>query len=479
MTTRPDIVLFLTDQQRFDQVGYGSGGHFETPNLDRIARSGVIFENAYSASTVCVPARVALLTGFEPHRVPTQENPFALREGFWTLAHELRSAGYETALIGKAHFAPVHAQHGFETLRLCEHLSAQGLGPLSRERDDELDDYHDWLLARGCPDWRFEEARPASTPGPVHVFPYGPEAHPTGWVEREATELLDRRVRSRPLFLVVSFPHPHAPYNPPEPYASMFDPADARVPDGGFEVNEGLPLVCQLALGNAKTRAAAADEQHLRRLLATVRGLIKHIDDAIGRVVARLDLASTLVAFTSDHGDYAGHRGLLRKTPWMPFDDLARVPLFYAGHGIVGGRLLPDLVQSYDFALTALAYAGVQPRLDDFDGRSLRPILTAPAHAADHDRPVFSCIGMGWPMVRHGSCKYFVHAQQQTPVLFDLDHDPAERVNLVDDPHYAAVKADLSERLVERVAKPSLAHLDVGVAPRRAVSAPVAGSHPG
>ena len=134
MTSPPDIVLFLTDQQRFDQLGYSSGGHFDTPNLDRLAHGGVIFEHAYSASTVCVPSRVALMTGIEPHRVPTQENPWALREGFWTVAHELRRAGYQTALIGKAHFAPVHAQHGFETLRLCEHLSAQGLGPLSRER---------------------------------------------------------------------------------------------------------------------------------------------------------------------------------------------------------------------------------------------------------------------------------------------------------------------------------------------------------
>jgi arylsulfatase A-like enzyme len=116
----------------------------------------------------------------------------------------------------------------------------------------------------------------------------------------------------------------------------MLDPADAHLPDGGFEINEGLPLVCQLALGRATTRPAAADEQHLGRLLATLRGLIKHIDDAIGRLVARLDLATTLMAFTSDHGDDAGHRGLLRKTPWMPFDDLARVPLFYAGYGVAG-----------------------------------------------------------------------------------------------------------------------------------------------
>jgi arylsulfatase A-like enzyme len=462
MATRPDIVLFLTDQQRFDQLGYVSGGHFQTPNLDRIARRGVIFENAYSASTVCVPSRVALMTGIEPHRVPTQENPWALREGFWTVAHELRAAGYETALIGKAHFAPVHAQHGFETLRLCEHLQAQGLGPLSRERHDELDDYHDWLLARGYPDWRFEKEADQIR---LHIFPYGPDVHPTGWVEREAAELLDRRDPGRPLFLVVSFPHPHAPYNPPEPYASMFDPADARLPDSGFEVNAGLPMVCQLALKRARTRDEAADERRLRRFLATVRGLIKQVDDAIGRLVDRLDLASTLVAFTSDHGDYAGHRGLLRKTPWIPFDDLARVPLFYAGHGVTGGRSVPNLVQSYDFALTALDYAGVRPGIDDADGRTLRPLLTGQPEPGDLERSVFCAIGMGWPTIRRGNHKYLTHAQHRSPALFDLEDDPGERLNLAGDPRYAEVERDLSERLAQHMAKPSLAHLDVGMAP--------------
>ena len=171
MPTRPDIVLIMTDQQRFDQVGYASGGHFETPNIDRLAAGGVIFDRAYSASTVCVPSRVALLTGLQPHRVPTQENRFALREGFWTVAHELRRAGYETALIGKMHFAPVHARHGFETMRLCEHLSAQGLGALSKERSDEVDDYHDWLVSRGLTDWRAEPASRFVGSGPGGAAP--------------------------------------------------------------------------------------------------------------------------------------------------------------------------------------------------------------------------------------------------------------------------------------------------------------------
>jgi arylsulfatase len=468
MASRPDIVLFLTDQQRFDQVGYASDGHFVTPHVDRLARGGVIFENAYSASTVCVPARVALMTGIEPHRVPTQDNGMALREGFWTVAHELRRAGYETALIGKAHFAPVHAQHGFETLRLCEHLQPRGFGPLSRERGDVLDDYHDWLLANGYSDWRFDnmarkirraaEGDPTLDEVDVHVFPHGPDVHPTGWVERETVAFLDSRDTGRPLFLVVSFPHPHAPYNPPEPYASMFDPGDSQVPADGFEVNEGLPLAFQLAFTTAPTRATATDEQVVRRVLATVRGLVRHIDDAIGRVVARLDLSSTLVAFTSDHGDYAGHRGILAKTPWLPFEDLVRVPLFYAGCGVAGAQTEPGLVQSYDFALTALDYAGVTVGDLDFDGRSLRPLLAGQAEAADLERAVFSCTGEPWPAVRHANFKYCVNTKQQEEVLFDLERDPGERVNLADDPGHATVRRDLSDLLAERRARTSLAN---------------------
>ena len=154
---RPDLVLVITDQQRFDQLGYASNGHFETPNLDALAANGVIFDAAYSASTVCVPSRMSMLTGIQPHRLPTQENRYALQEGFWTVAHELRRAGYETAAIGKMHFAPVHARHGFETMRLCEHLDAQALGALSDERGDVVDDYHDWLEAHGHTDWRLTD----------------------------------------------------------------------------------------------------------------------------------------------------------------------------------------------------------------------------------------------------------------------------------------------------------------------------------
>ena len=451
MRGHPDLVLFMTDQQRFDQVGYASEGHFETPNIDQLAARGVIFEQAYSASTTCVPARVALLTGLQPHRVPTQVNRFALREGFWTVARALRDAGYETALIGKMHFAPVHAQHGFDTMRLCEHLRMQEQVP-QRNDGDVFDDYHDWLLATGLDDWRFEgSSRPRGG-----SFPYAIGVHPTGWVEREALQFLERRDSRRPLFLIVSFPHPHAPYNPPEPYASMYKPADSKLPKSGFEINDRLPQAFRNAMTQfGKRRVPRVDpdtEQPLRKFLATIRGLVRHIDDAVGCILKQLDLTHTVVFFTSDHGDYAGHRGLLYKTPWLPFDDLARVPLIVAGGDVSGPRRQRQLVQNLDFALTCLDYAGVPAPSDyDFNGRSLRPLLSGTTAAEDDDRAVFCATTMGWPMVRRQRYKYIFNKRSSAKVLFDLESDPAEHINHWQDPDYALIADELSAALREEL----------------------------
>src|SRR6185503_19096635 len=137
------------------------GAGSDTPRLDALAARGVLFENAYSGATVCVPARVSLLTGLLHHRVRVAKNQLALEDGYFTIAHALGRAGYETALFGKMHFDPMRAQHGFHVARLCEHLTA-GYEP------GEVDDYAEWLASTGRKDPRFvyDLAR---------VFPYPEE----------------------------------------------------------------------------------------------------------------------------------------------------------------------------------------------------------------------------------------------------------------------------------------------------------------
>jgi choline-sulfatase len=439
----PDIVVFMTDQQRADQVGYRDP-MYDTPSLDRLADSGVTFTNAYSASTTCVPARSALLTGVQPHRLATQVNGMALHEGSWTLPRALAAAGYQTALVGKMHFAPIHAKHGFEVMRTCEHLvSSEILTPDGRV---DLDDYHDWLLAQGLDEYRRlppnlpKDVAATISPTPARRFPYDADAHPTTWVVREAEAFLAARDRTRPMFLVVSFPHPHAPLDPPEPWASMYDPADIQLPARGFEVNALLPPPFLRALEPSQSRFQVRrvddiGEAQIRSMLTKVRALVRQIDDGIGRLLDALPGERTLVWYTSDHGDYAGHRGLLQKVPWIPFDDLVRVPLIMAGPGVMAGRIVDDIVQPYDLVPTCLQAAGVELDLDQLDAHSLWPLARPDEPLAAERHAVFATT-MGWPGVRIGSRKYIRHTGSGNAVLFDLAADPAETTNLLDDPQY-------------------------------------------
>jgi arylsulfatase len=466
---RPDLILVMTDQQRHDNVGYAPGSTFDTPNLDGLAGRGVVFDTAYSGSTVCVPSRISLLTGLGAHRVPRSDGLY-LPEGHWTVARELAAAGYQTAIVGKGHFRPMRGDYGFETMRMCEHLYGADLTTDAAGRPELVgggDDYHRWLVERGSVDHRLAARGPRSADGSSAVagsagprFPLDLAAHPTSWVEREALEVLARRDPDRPLYLVVSFPHPHDPLDPPEPYESMYDPTDSVLPTDGFEVNDGLPWAFRepLTVQTGPFRPSRApSEGHLRSLQALVRGLVRQIDDALGRILTAVDLDRSVVCFTSDHGDYGGHRGMLRKVPWIPFDDLWRVPLVLSAPDAAGGRRSAGMVQNLDWVTTALDYAGVPFDPEVFESRSLRPALTDPAWRPDPDRPLLGGVADGWPTIRLGHLKLITRAHFTLPgrALFDLDADPGEQVDLADDAAQAGVADELEDLLRRTVFVPA------------------------
>ncbi len=436
----------MTDEQRHDEVGYASGGHFETPCLDALAGAGAAFETAYSPSTVCVPSRASLLTGLLHHRVPTEENGLALREGYFTLAHALRAAGYQTALVGKMHFSPMYARHGFDVMKLSEHLV-----PFSGYPPGSIDDYHRFLLWQGRADARATHMFGHRNPSDADAFsenhsavkfPYEKSLHPIGWIASTAIRVLEERKPDAPLFLVVSFPRPHSPYDPAEPYASMYDPKDARLPPTGYDVNERLPAPFRRPFERDDRQRHVVQpisripEATFRHILTYVRALVRQIDDAMAEVLAKLDLDRTVVFFTSDHGTYGGHRGLLGKVPWLPFDDLARVPFACRAPGGARGLSVKTPVQSSDFVATCLDYAGIEPPPGVLDSVSLRGVLEGRAEA--EERPVFSATSMGWPMVRKGTLKLVRQASTRSEILFDLARDPLETSSLADDPAYAA-----------------------------------------
>ena len=378
--TRPNILLIMTDQQRFDQLGFASGGHYETPNLDRLATNGVIFDAAYSNATICIPSRGSILCGLAPHRYPTQ-GAGALQEGFWTVAHALGWAGYQTAMIGKMHLHPIRANHGFQHMRMAEHLGLV-YGP------EDFDDYTRWLVSKGRGDSRAthifgpgqeKEAAAFRMNQQAEAFTYEKEYHPTNWIARETIEFLQKRDPNKPFFAITSFPHPHSPFDPPAPYDTMYDPADAQLPGESLAMNKGLaPSAADLILNKKGFGFCATEDtgEALQRKMTTyIRALIKQIDDAVGEILSHIDLSNTVVFFTPDHGDYCGHRGLMLKTPGIPFDDIARVPFFCCGAGIPQGKRIASPVQNTDFALTCLDLAGLEPPPPVFDTKSLTPLF--------------------------------------------------------------------------------------------------------
>jgi arylsulfatase A-like enzyme len=350
-------------------------------------------------------------------------------------------------LVGKMHFAPIHAAHGFDVMRTCEHLAASAIVPRADGRPD-LDDYHEWLIDQGVDEYR---PLPSGIAPPQtreqRSFPYDPSYHPTAWVEREARQVIETRDVDRPMFLVISFPHPHAPLDPPEPYASMYHPDDIELPSDGFEVNDGLPDAFRKALSTEAyqykpRRVDASRPASVRARLTKTRALIRQIDDAMGRLLEGLPLDRTMVFFTSDHGDYAGHRGLLQKVPWIPFDDLLRVSLVVAGPGVAAGRRVSSVVQSFDFVPTVCDVA--LPTLDttEMDAVSLWPLLAG--DEAQKDRWAVFGTGDGWPGTRFGTFKYFRHRPSGQGVLFDLESDPGETTNLLHDESYRDRTAELA-----------------------------------
>ncbi len=433
----------MTDQQRHDHLGRRGVVPVRTPALDGLAAAGVDLTAAYSASTTCIPSRTALLTGVLDHRLP--RHGFHVDASVATVPRALRDVGYRTALVGKAHFDPLHADHGYDQIEVCEHLDAYrgGLDPVAAGEDYRL-----WLDANGWVDHRLGRPR---------VWP-DPATHPTSWVRDRALEVLATRDPSQPLHLVVSFPHPHPPIDPPEPYASMYDPDECWVDPDGAALNRFLPPSFRRATEQAdhpRRRVDPAKLDHHRAELARTFGLITQVDDAVAEILAAIDLDRTLVAVTSDHGDYGGRRGLVRKVPWIAFDDLARVQLVFAGAGVVGGRTLDVSVQSFDLAATFLAAAGVALEGRHLDAVDLGPVLADPAVGLPPDRLVWSALTMGYPMVRRGPHKY-IRDGWGSEVLFDVVSDPDEVYDLRGFPGGQEVRADLAAAVDAQLAAPAV-----------------------
>jgi arylsulfatase len=448
MTDRPNIIFLLPDQLRLDFLSAYGAQFIDTPNIDSLAAEGVRYDRAYSGSPVCVPARTALLTGMNAVRNGVTDNLHRIRSdyaaaGVATWPGLLAGAGYYTSAIGKMHFYPWDARHGFQRRVICE----------DKRWLEVRDDYYHYLRERGLRKLHgnehegYFENRGAIT----HALPR--EHSWDRFVGREACHFIKNYGEDGPFAMMVGFPGPHCPYDPPSDFPEVYDPEDmpASIPEAPGDT----PLLRQNNIEGNKRPWNGVDyseftEEHKKKIRAHYAGLVKGIDYEVGLILESLrsqDLMdNTIIVFATDHADYLGDHNLIGKASF--YETCMRIPLIVRVPGAKASAS-DALVELRDVTATMLAFAGVA-RPANMDSRTL-PGLPISADGP-RDR-IFGLLTDGW-MIMDGQYKLARYSTGES-VLFDLSDDPDEQCNLIADPAHAEtlrrLDAELTAYLMEEM----------------------------
>ena len=501
MPERPNFLCFVTDQMRADHIGCAPNPVIQTPNLDRIARGGVRFSRAYCNNPVCMPSRATLFTGLTPRGHGVRTNGIRLDSRIPTVMQALGGHGYRTHSVGKLHLLPFGTPNGVppETLDPLEwpesaclwNSGALRAMPVPYYGFETVDicighggyatgGYRRWLMQH-APGAEALWAREAGRPTPHeaeqawhNALPE--ELHYNTWVADRTIEFLEEHSQDEPFFLWCSFPDPHHPYCPPEPWASMYDPTDVLMPtrregelaDLPFFYGEIYERPMMLSGRISPTRMP---DGALREILALTYGMVSHVDHQVGRVLDALERlglrGKTVVCFLSDHGDLMGDHWMINKGPFH-LDGLLRVPFLWSLPGVTSEGVQNDSVVSLlDFAPTILDLAEVpipegavaahpetDRQLPPWPGNSLAPILRGEQTAVQDSVVVENDEDyLGLRLRTLVTDRYHLTAYPGHPYgeLFDLQEGPGQLQNLWDDPATQETKKDLLIRLMERL----------------------------
>lgn len=458
----PDIVLIITDQQRYDTIAALGASHMTTPHIDRLVESGVSFSDCHTTAPSCVPCRASLFSGYYPHTTGVYANSQPWNR---TWVGNLRDAGYRTVNVGKMHTVPFDAPAGFDERYVVENKDRFNQG---RWYFDEWDKA---LALSGFDKPRRETYRLRDDyDTSLGAFPWAlPEdLHADAFVGRMAAWWLRTKPADQPVFLQVGFPGPHPPYDPPQDMLDRYlSRSDLPVPAADASEIAALPPPFAGKLRHdarvdhdSVLWSESPGDGQLRRLRAAYYANVELIDREVGRILDALEqrngLDNTIVVFTSDHGDCLGDHGLIQKH--APYDVVTRVPMIVSAPGrFPCARVVDDLVQLFDIGPTILEWAGIEPP-DDFEAISLNPSLNGASLAGREHvfceqggmRAMTETPGVDMlTMVRSRTHKLVHFPGEDYGQLFDLVQDPAEIRNLWDDPAAIGIRRQLLDVLRE------------------------------
>jgi arylsulfatase A-like enzyme len=458
-TKRPNILFICTDQQRYDALGCYGNPHIQTPTIDGLAAEGVLFEQCYVQSSVCAPSRASLVTGQYPHLHGLWGNGVSLPPNPAIFSRHLADSGYSCGMIGKMHLAACFGGRTEERLDDGYEFYCWAHDPTHKSPEN---DYHVWMKER-YPDI-FEDAfangtRERHEPAAFDTIPT--KAHYSRWASERTIEFLDgEREEDEPFFLWVNFFDPHHPFVAPEEYLDRYDPE--TVPDPvGFPGELATKPPIQQEASNASYAGHARGyttypPREIKEIIAAYYAMVTLIDDEVKRILDRLEVLGlsedTIVIFTSDHGEMLGDHQLLLKGPLI---------LRWPGQ-LPAGERRPELVQWIDLTSTFLDVAGVDP-MPTAQGTSLMPLARGDADAEGRGWALCEYLNSGHPydpplymtMLRTGDHKLIVQhgppatTRDRTGELYNLAHDPAELINLWDEPAAAEIRIELERMLLD------------------------------
>jgi choline-sulfatase len=424
---RPNIVLVMTDQHAAHALGSAGDSAADTPALDRLALRGTRFTNTYCPSPLCVPSRMAFLTGLEPHQSGVFSNDDFLRSDIPTIAHALAAGGYDCSLVGRMHFYGPDQLHGFTDRPIGDigpgwpGAGAPDIGPLTPARGNHGREVGG--SGRGETSYQAYDAAVTQTA-----------------VSTLETLMQSRDETGQPFFALVSLFCPHPPYIAlPEDYDAVAD----RVSRPRLRPPETRhPALAEWAQAGQVDRIDAAATNRAR---TAYYGLVRMIDRLVGQVIDAVgDRDDTIVIYVSDHGEALGERGLWWKSTF--YDESAKVPMIMAGPGIMAGHVDHRVTSLFDLSRTILDLTGSMP-LPGHVGQSL---------ISDHPwemRAVSSYYGglmniatgpQRHRMLRRGDWKLCAYDGYQ-PQLFDLSGDPNELRDMAGD--RPEIVADMMQEL--------------------------------
>ena len=442
-----NVIFILTDDQRYDEIGF-MNPILKTPNMDRLAAEGVHFRNAFVTTSLCSPSRASILTGQYMHNHGVVDNNSGIAEGTVFFPQYLQNAGFQTAFFGKWHMG--EAESG------------------SAKSDDPQPGFDHWLSFAGQGNYY-----PVVKNGKVNQLNLNGEHVPQrGYITDELTDytldwLKNGRDEDRPFFIYLSHKAVHADFSPPPRYENLYTDAEFPVPASQADTEEnyrGKPMWVK----NQRNSWHGVDfpyhmdldvQAYKRRYLQTLTA----VDDSIGRISAWLKdngLAdNTIIVLMGDNGFMFGEHGLIDKR--NAYEESMRVPLLAYIPGLdQPGLVVEEIVAGIDIGPTMLDIAGVNDMPAQFEGQSLLPLALGEKREDWREDLLYEYYWeFNYPMTpttfalrgeRYKLIQY--HGIWDLEELYDLQNDPKEMNNLIDDPEFLEVRVRLRKELHRRLA---------------------------